>query len=114
MNTMNWVMSFMQNPYSRLKNIQWRLPEMVPVSFYGPEPRAPMESGTASTPRHWLTREHSTLTKYTSGPNTITIRTTSTPPQSKEDSSNTTTRTTSPSETITGTSSENVSTSLLP
>src|SRR6266436_3646138 len=71
------------------------------------------EDGSASTSNSWLKREHNTLTKYTSGRNTITIRTTSTPPQSRETSSNTTTKTTSPTKMECGSSKEPDLTSLL-
>ncbi len=109
---MNLVTLYLKNPYLMLKNILSKQREMAQESFSGLEARLPRVSGMASMPKSWLTKGHNTLIRRTIGPNTITIRTTSTRPPSKGTSSNTTTRTTSLAETTNGSSNENVSMSL--
>src|SRR5437870_5058201 len=90
------------NPFSILNNMLWKKTE----SSSGPEPDHPKESGSGLTPTFSLSRKNSTLTKFTSGRNTITIRTTSTPPQSKENTSNTSIETTSSNVTDAGSSKD--------
>src|SRR5258708_1406296 len=99
-----WVSKLVPLHYLMLKSGLWKQPEMVQDNISGLDNKTLTESGTDSIPKFSLTREHHTLTRYTSGHNTITIRTTSVRPPSKETTSNTTTTNGSPVKTESGTS----------
>src|SRR5258708_7313811 len=111
---MSWVTLLTGRPCLMSKNTLLKQQEMVPENTSGPEVKAQTVSGTDSIPKYSLSREVNTLIRRTLGTNTTMIRMTSTRPPSKETSSNTTTKTTSPVETINGSSSESESTSLHP
>src|ERR1700739_1578811 len=99
---MNWGMWYMPNPYLRYGNTLWNPWETVLASSYGRDSKHQTESGSDSTPKYSLQKERNTLTKLTSGHNTITIHTMLDPRRLKENSSNTMTPTTSSAETVSG------------
>src|ERR1700752_4346831 len=74
----------------------WSLSETELVSTYGPVSKEQMANGSVLIKRYCRKKGHNTSISYTSGPNIITIRTTSTPPYSKEKSFNTTNQVSSP------------------
>src|SRR5690242_10404796 len=84
--------------YLTLKNTLSKVLEMEQDNSCGLDSKETTESGSVSTKKFSLQRERSTLTKFNSGPNIITIRTTSTRPRSKEKTSSTTTANSSPEE----------------
>src|SRR6266404_990348 len=84
-----------------------KVSEMAQENSSGQDNKDRMVSGSVSTPRSWLRREHNTLTKLTSGHNTITIRTMSSRPPSREISFNTMTKITCPVEMVDGSSKVN-------
>src|SRR5258705_4923539 len=96
---MNLEMLKMLHHYSNSLKSKWNPLVMELGNSFGPDSKDKMVNGLGLTLPSWLKRERSTLTKFTLGPNTITIRTTTTLPKSKETTSNTTIPTTSPSET---------------
>src|SRR6185312_924014 len=75
---------------------------MVPVSTYGLDNKHQVESGLDLTGKSCVTKSLSTSIRRTSGPNTITIRTTLSPRKSSETTSNTTSLPTSTDETASG------------
>src|SRR3972149_3154375 len=77
-------------------------------NFFGPVNKDLMANGSGLIPKSWPKRKHITLVKFTSGHNTIMIRTTSLPLQSKETCFNTTIKTTSQKEMESGPLKENV------
>src|SRR5258708_36100390 len=105
---MMWVSKLLPLRYLMFGSGLSKQPETVQDSTSGLDNKTSMENGMDSIPKFSLTREHHTLTKYTSGPNTITIRTTSVRPPSKETTFNTTTTNGSPAETENGTSKDSV------
>src|SRR5712671_6578718 len=72
---MNWEIALPLNPFLRLRNTLLNHWEMVPASSYGPVNNVQMEDGLVSTSRSLPLKERNTLTRRTSGRNTITIRT---------------------------------------
>src|SRR5258708_25788860 len=87
--TMSWVMWPVLNHYLKLKNTLSKRWETELDSSSGQDNKQRTEDGTDLIPRYLLKKEHSTLIKYTSGHNTITILTTSIRPPSKNTNSNT-------------------------
>src|SRR5258708_40136975 len=110
----NWVIGLHPNHYLRLRNMQWNPWEMVPVSFSGPVNKDQTEDGSVSMPKSLLQKERNTLTKHTSGRNTITIRTMLDHRRSREINSNITTPSISTVETVSGSSKTTDSTSSPP
>src|SRR5260370_15354146 len=90
--TMNWEMYSMQHVYLRYLNERLNPLAMGQGNFSGLDNKEQMDDGSVSTVKSWPQKEHSTLTKYTLGPSTITIRTTSIRPQLNEICSSTTTQ----------------------
>src|SRR5258708_25055686 len=82
-------------PYLRYLRDKSNQLVLVMENFSGIVQSALMENGLDSTPKYLLRRNRSTLISYTSGHNTITIRTTMSRPPSKENSSSTTINNTS-------------------
>src|SRR6266566_2331260 len=83
-------------------------------NFSGPDNKPPTDDGMDLVKKFLGKRSRNTSIKYTSGPNTITIHTTSTPPRSDGTSSNTTTETSSSSKMEDGSSKVTSLTSWLP
>src|SRR5260370_10336688 len=90
--TMNWGMYPTQHLFSRYLNDKSNQLATVLESFSGLGNKEQTDDGSVSTAKSWPQKEHSTLTKYTLGPSTITIRTTSIRPQLNETYSSTTTQ----------------------
>src|SRR5260370_40700556 len=90
--TMNWAMYHMQHPYLKFLNDRLNQLATVQGSFSGLDNKEQTDDGSVSTVKSWPQKEHSTLTKYTLGLSTITIRTTSIRPQLNATCSNTTTQ----------------------
>src|SRR6516164_200233 len=101
---MNWVMFPRLSPYFEFFSERWRPWVMVPVSFYGLDNKQVTENGTDSIAKSWRRNAHNISTRFTSGPNTITIRTMTRQPPLKETASSITTPTSSLNETANGTS----------
>src|SRR5258706_7614778 len=108
MNTMKTVIRKLQSLCSKVKNIRWRLPEMVPDSSYGLSNDDQMVSGLASTPTSSLLKEPNILTKSTSELSIITTPTMWIIHPYSGTCSNTTTRTIFQKGIIIGSSKENV------
>src|SRR6267378_2374494 len=108
---MNLETLIKQHPY--LKYLKGKLNHWATEldNFYGPVSNVQMDNGSVSISNSWVKRELNILIRRTSGPSTITIRTTSILPRFSEISSNTTTRTISTNETVDGSSEAIASTS---
>src|SRR5258708_40099905 len=85
--TMNWGMYPTQHLFSRYLNDKSNQLATVLESFSGLGNKEQTDDGSVSTAKSWPKKEHRTLTKYTLGPNTITNRTLSIPPQLNENHS---------------------------
>src|SRR5258708_37886875 len=105
---MNWASLQLKNPYLKYLNDKWNQLATALENSSGHVNNVQTESGLDSIGTSWLKRGRSILIRRTSGPNTITIRTTSVRPSSNQTASNTTNPDTSPAETVNGTSKENV------
>src|SRR6266853_1007279 len=112
--TMNWAMFPMLPLYLRYLNDRSNQLEMAQENFSGLDNKEQTDDGLDSTVKSWPQKEHSTLTKYTLGPSTITIRTTSIRPQLNEICSSTTTQPSSDRKMEDGSLRTNVSTSSQP
>src|SRR6266851_74978 len=112
--TMNWAMFPTQHLYSRYLNDRLNQWATALANSYGLDSKEQTDAGLASTVKSWPQKEHSTSTRYTLGPNTITIRTTSIRPQLNEICSSTTTQPSSDRKMEDGSLRTNVSTSSQP
>src|SRR5882672_2529603 len=106
---MIWETLLKQHHFSMLNNIRWNLWVMALVNSYGLNNRDQMGNGSDLMLKSWRKRNRHTVLQYNSGPNTITIHTTSVPHQSKETSSSITTEKNSSTKVDDGGSQENLS-----
>src|SRR5882757_9980704 len=103
---MKWEMFPVLSPFSTVWNTQLKQLATELENFCGRSKDVQMESGLALTPTSYEQSEHSTSTKYTLGPNTTMTLTTQSHPQYNETCFSITTRTTLPTKTTPGTTSE--------
>src|SRR6266436_2597689 len=89
---MNWVIESQLNPYLRLRNMLWNPLVMAQVNSSGLDNNAQTVDGSASMSRSSPRKERNTLTRRTSGHNTITIHTMLDHRRFREVNSNTTVR----------------------
>src|SRR5687768_8879936 len=114
MNMMNWEKLFEVSPFSRNRNTLLKTLEMELENFSGHVHKVLTESGLDLTQKNSPKSVHSTSTKHTSEPSTITIQTVTIQGPLAETYSNTTTETSSQDAEVNGPSKQNASTSSQP